>query len=175
MKPQDGWGGRRTGAGRKPGWKAGPCKAVKLPVALIDQVLAYARQLDTGAHDHGPQLEPIPPVAPPGDRWAQVAKLVDEKAELQRRLEHQAELLAGERRQRQLEDQVNQALRARIDDARSVLQAAYDEYHRGVRKGIRPADAPSAIRPRRRDRAWSPSSKSWLCAAPWSWLWSWSW
>lgn len=142
---RDGWGGQRAGAGRKPGWKAGPCKAVKLPVALVDQVLAYAHQLDAGARDHGPQLEPVPPASPSGDRWAQVAKLIDEKAELQRKLGHQAELLASTRKKLQLEEARRQELERRIADAGSVLRAAHDEQRRGVRKAIRAADVRSAL------------------------------
>jgi hypothetical protein len=136
---RDGWGGQRAGAGRKPGWKAGPCKAVKLPVALVDQVLAYAHQLDAGMRDHGHQFEPVPPAPPSGDRWAQVAKLIDEKAE------HQAELLAGARKKLQLEEARRQELERRIADAGSVLRAAHDEQRRGVRKAIRAADVRSAL------------------------------
>jgi hypothetical protein len=143
------WGGKREGAGRKSGWKHGPCKAVKLPLALVDQVLAYAHQVDAGELDRGPRLEPVPPAELPAvardDRWAQVAKLIDEKAELQRKLEHQAEVLAGVRKKLQLEEARNQELGRRIKDAGSVLRAAYDEQRRGVRKGIRAADVRSAL------------------------------
>lgn len=142
------WGGRRKGAGRKPGWKNGPCKAVKLPVSLMEEVLRYAHQLDEDKLDRGPCLEVVPAkefTTSPDERWTQMAKLIDEKAELQRRLEHQAEVLAGVRKQRQLEEVRRQELERRITDARSVLQAAYDEQRRGVRKGIRSADVRSAL------------------------------
>jgi hypothetical protein len=43
------WGGQRAGAGRRSTWKSGPCKAVKIPEVLVDQVLQLARQLDEGA------------------------------------------------------------------------------------------------------------------------------
>lgn len=154
----DGCGGRREGAGRKASWKSGPCKAVKLPITLIADVLRYARQLDAGEIEGALRTDVIPLAehqsttrdagtteTPRGDRWAQVSKLLDEKAELQRRLEHQAELLAGTRRKLQMEESRNHELDRRIADARSVLRAAYDEQCRGVRKGIRVADVQSAL------------------------------
>lgn len=40
-------GGKREGAGRPRGWLAGPADvAVKLPAPLVDEVMAFARQLD---------------------------------------------------------------------------------------------------------------------------------
>lgn len=46
-------GGYRSGSGRKSRWRQGPCKAVKLPVAIADAVMAYARQVDAGEADGG--------------------------------------------------------------------------------------------------------------------------
>lgn len=52
-------GGYRYGAGRRPGWKSGETKAVKLPVALIPRLLELAKILDEGGevlvlkHDNG--------------------------------------------------------------------------------------------------------------------------
>lgn len=40
-------GGYRDGAGRPSTWKTGPTMAVKIPIALKDRVIEYARQLDT--------------------------------------------------------------------------------------------------------------------------------
>lgn len=42
------WGGKREGSGRKPGWNHGPCKAVKIPIGLVDEIMRYAHHLDTG-------------------------------------------------------------------------------------------------------------------------------
>lgn len=39
-------GGVREGAGSKPGWKKGKTKLVRVPEALVDQILDYARKLD---------------------------------------------------------------------------------------------------------------------------------
>lgn len=41
-------GGARENAGRKGTWTSGQTKAVKLPEALLDEVLRYARHLDAG-------------------------------------------------------------------------------------------------------------------------------
>ena len=40
------WGGAREGAGKKPGWKTGPTKPIRLPVTLHDAVYRYAKRLD---------------------------------------------------------------------------------------------------------------------------------
>lgn len=43
-----GHGGAREGAGRKASWQHGETQTIRVPVALADQVLTYARQLDAG-------------------------------------------------------------------------------------------------------------------------------
>ncbi|MNL69685.1 hypothetical protein D3C87_1945780 [compost metagenome] len=49
-------GGKREGAGRPRGWLAGPADAaVKLPAALMEEVMAFARKLD--AERFGPRCE----------------------------------------------------------------------------------------------------------------------
>ncbi len=135
------WGGRREGAGRKPSWKSGPCKPVKLPVALVDEVMKYARRLDAG------EAKPaIAAAAEPGEkdaRWAQVSQLVDEKQELQRKLRQLEEVLAGERKKLQAAAAREKALEGRLADARSVLLHAYQEHRRGVR--FRVGDVRSAL------------------------------
>jgi hypothetical protein len=42
-------GGARPGAGGKPTWKNGKTKTIRVPVALADAILAFARDLD----EHG--------------------------------------------------------------------------------------------------------------------------
>lgn len=39
-------GGKRVGAGVKSTWKHGKTKSVRIPIALADEVLRYARELD---------------------------------------------------------------------------------------------------------------------------------
>ena len=75
---QGSWGGQRAGAGRKSAWRSGSCKAVKIPLALVDQVLAFARQLDEGQH-------PPQPTATPA-RSEALARLQAENDELRDRL-----------------------------------------------------------------------------------------
>lgn len=141
MKPKPEWGGHREGAGRKPTWKSGRCKPVKLPVALVDEVIRYARRLDAGE-----TMPAIAAAAEPGEkdsRWAQVGQLVDEKQELQRKLRHLEEALASERKKLQAATTREQAVEQRIADARSVLLYAYQEHRRGVR--FRVGDVRSAL------------------------------
>lgn len=40
------WGGVRPGQGLKPTWKSGKTRTIRVPIALADEVLAYARALD---------------------------------------------------------------------------------------------------------------------------------
>lgn len=47
-------GGIRPGAGGKPTWKSGQTKTIRVPVALADAILAFARELD----EHG-TIEPV--------------------------------------------------------------------------------------------------------------------
>lgn len=46
MSKHQNWGGKRAGSGQKPKWKMGETKPLRLPVALHDKVLEYARMLD---------------------------------------------------------------------------------------------------------------------------------
>lgn len=39
-------GGARPGAGSKPAWKTGKTKTIRVPIALADAVLAFAKELD---------------------------------------------------------------------------------------------------------------------------------
>jgi hypothetical protein len=47
-------GGARPGAGGKPTWRNGKTKTIRVPVALADAILAFARDLD----EHG-IIEPV--------------------------------------------------------------------------------------------------------------------
>lgn len=42
------WGGSRPGAGNKFKWNNGETKAVRIPIAIADQVLAVAKEIDSG-------------------------------------------------------------------------------------------------------------------------------
>ncbi len=136
------WGGGREGAGRKPGWKSGPCKAVKLPVLLVDDVLRYAHGLDEG---HSP-APPGPVITPRSDKgWAQLSKLIDEKQELEKRLKHLQDQLARERKRVGLLEAVGKRHEAAIADARSILHHAYREQRSDGRKRITVADVRSSL------------------------------
>lgn len=50
------WGGCRHNAGRKYRWNSGKTIAVRLPAALLDDVLRYARLLD-GGYPNGLDVE----------------------------------------------------------------------------------------------------------------------
>ena len=39
-------GGKRPGAGGKPTWKHGKTKTIRVPIALADEVISFARELD---------------------------------------------------------------------------------------------------------------------------------
>lgn len=39
-------GGKRPGAGGKPTWKHGKTKTIRVPIALADEVISFARKLD---------------------------------------------------------------------------------------------------------------------------------
>jgi hypothetical protein len=39
-------GGKREGAGGKPTWKNGKTKTIRVPIALADEILRFAKELD---------------------------------------------------------------------------------------------------------------------------------
>lgn len=53
-------GGFRKGSGRKPTWQQGACKAIKIPVTLVDDVVAYARRLDAGENSSNTYKASLP-------------------------------------------------------------------------------------------------------------------
>jgi hypothetical protein len=58
QKSKDGRGGARPGAGGGARWKHGRTKLVRLPVALLDEILEVARYMDQNEGK-------LPPSAPP--------------------------------------------------------------------------------------------------------------
>jgi hypothetical protein len=46
MEHSSNWGGARPGAGQKPKWNTGETKPVRIPAALTQEVLWFARCLD---------------------------------------------------------------------------------------------------------------------------------
>lgn len=144
MAKQKSWGGNRPGAGRKALWKSGPCKAVKLPIALVEDVMSYARQLDAGSASLKAELNRAG--ASTSDKsWTQLSQLVDEKQELTKQLQYVRESLAKERRAREMQDGELARLKAQLKDARSVLSDALLEHRKGIRKGVRIKDVESAL------------------------------
>jgi hypothetical protein len=57
QKSKDGHGGARPGAGGGARWKHGKTKLVRLPVALLDEILSVARYMD----QNGGKLPPSAP------------------------------------------------------------------------------------------------------------------
>jgi hypothetical protein len=43
-------GGKREGSGAKPKWKHGKTTVIRVPIAIADEILDFARKLDSG-HD----------------------------------------------------------------------------------------------------------------------------
>lgn len=141
------WGGMRSGAGRKATWRSGECKAVKLPIALVDKVMRYARQLDAGEVPAEPVPETRTTQAPAQeDRgWEQIKQLVEEKQELKRKVLHLEEILAKERKQLRYRDAEITRLKAAIESAKSILTAGIAEHKKGVRRGFGIKDAESVL------------------------------
>lgn len=136
-------GGKRIGAGRKPTWKKGQCKAIKVPVALADEVMRYARLLD---EDEAPLiLKPNQPVDEKAGRWEQVKQLIDEKQELAKRLEGVKAALEKEKKARGMLETRLTRLEAQNADAASILRDGFMEYKKGIRKTFRVADVRSAM------------------------------
>ena len=50
MRKKSNWGGYREGSGQKPKWKSGETKPLRLPVKLHNEILEYARLLDSGEY-----------------------------------------------------------------------------------------------------------------------------
>lgn len=137
-------GGRREGAGRKSAWKSGATKTVKLPVALVDAILAYAHKLDDGSASSEFVAESKATTS--GDKGsAQLFRLIDEKRALAKELEHMKAELARVRRKLEMEEARAKGLEGRIRDASSVLGAALGEVRGGVRKGVQVRDVRSAL------------------------------
>lgn len=54
-----GRGGHRQGAGRKSGWKNSETQTIRVPKIFADQILEYARQLDSGGVVSEVKNEPL--------------------------------------------------------------------------------------------------------------------
>lgn len=143
---KESWGGKREGAGRKPGWKNGPCKAVKIPAALVGDVMRYAHQLDAGEAP-----TPASPVTkPPADEsqgaaWPQLSKLVDEKQALSKRVLQLEEALSKERRKGEQRERRLEQLKQAIRYASLILSDALADHEKGVRRGVSVKDARHAL------------------------------
>lgn len=130
------WGGWREGAGRKSTWMSGTCKAVKLPVALVDEVLRYARQLDEGA----PPPSLAPAAAAPDRDWDQLERAIAEKVALETRhlqLEKQLEkCIVSQQQHTEALETRSERWRLQNLDAQRTLSEALNE-HRKTKRGIR--------------------------------------
>lgn len=143
---QKGWGGKRKGAGRKPGWKHGPCKAVKLPADLVDDILHYAHQLDAGQAPLPPSpAGEVPSEEPQPAGWAQVKQLVEEKQALNKRVLYLEETLAKERRKSSYRDQELERLKQAMRYASLVLADGIADHEKGIRRGFSVKDARHAL------------------------------
>ena len=52
-------GGYREGAGRKFKWKSGKTKAIRVPEALAEEILDYAKKLDEGKSRNIQEIQPL--------------------------------------------------------------------------------------------------------------------
>ena len=52
-------GGYREGAGRKFKWKSGKTKAIRVPEVLADEILNYAKKLDSGKVQNIQEIQPL--------------------------------------------------------------------------------------------------------------------
>ena len=59
QKSKDGRGGARPGAGGGARWKHGRTKLVRLPVALLDEILEVARYMDQNDGNLPPSVSPV--------------------------------------------------------------------------------------------------------------------
>ena len=51
-------GGKRLGAGAKPTWKNGTTRTIRVPIAIAEEVLTLARELDSdGSMEHNTKLK----------------------------------------------------------------------------------------------------------------------
>lgn len=140
------WGGKREGAGRKPGWKNGPCKAVKIPAVLVGDVLRYAHQLDAGRAPTPPKpVKKAPASEPEGAAWPQLSKLIDEKQALSKKVLQLEEALSKERRKGEQRERRLEKLKQAIHYVSSVLADALADHEKGVRRGVSVKDARHAL------------------------------
>ena len=51
MDKHQNWGGKRAGSGQKSKWKTGDTKTLRLPIAMHERVLEFARILDETGGD----------------------------------------------------------------------------------------------------------------------------
>lgn len=143
---KESWGGKREGAGRKPGWKNGPCKAVKIPAALVGDVMRYAHQLDAGQAPTPPG--PVTKASAEETQratWPQLSKLVDEKQALSKRVLQLEEALSKERRKGEQRERRLEQLKQAIRYASLILSDALADHEKGVRRGVSVKDARHAL------------------------------
>jgi hypothetical protein len=140
-------GGYRSGSGRKSTWLQGPCKAVKLPVAIADTVVAYARRLDAGETDGGaiaqapetpPPAEPQTPALP-----ASILALVEEKQALSKTNAYLREELTRLRKKHEQALVREAELTRCITDAYSQVTEAIRLHDAKQRRGVTIFDARS--------------------------------
>lgn len=140
------WGGKREGAGRKPSWKNGPCKAVKIPAVLVGDVMRYAHQLDTGRVPAEPKpAKKVPAKEPERDAWPQLSKLIDEKQALSKKVLQLEEALSKERHKGEQRERRLEKLKQAVRYVSSVLADALADHEKGVRRGISVKDARHAL------------------------------
>jgi hypothetical protein len=50
-KPEQSWGGVRSGSGRKPDWRLGATELTRIPKAIAQQIIELSREVDENALD----------------------------------------------------------------------------------------------------------------------------
>lgn len=137
-------GGYRSGSGRKSTWLQGPCKAVKLPVAIADTVVAYARRLDAGETDGG-AIAPTPETPPSAEPQTPTSALalVEENQTLRKTNATLREELARLRKKHEQTLARESALTRCITDAYSQVTEAIRLHDTKQRRGVTIFDARS--------------------------------
>jgi len=125
---------------------------VKLPIALLPDLLAYARRLDAGEKplDIVTKSTLAPPVATPEAQPAQdqstvLFRLVEEKRDLEKRVAQLKGELEQVRGKLEKEEARTAHLRYQITDAGSVLKSALKERRDGLRTSITASAVKSAL------------------------------
>ncbi len=126
------WGGYRPGSGNKYKWKHGETKAVRIPIAITDEVIEVAKAIDAGSrlvpHDSVTQSS----IAKGGDELTQCQTEVDRLKTLNSKLssnigELEADLIKAQQQLKQTTEE-RDSLLDRISDIELELANLKDDH-----------------------------------------------